>query len=203
MQGGDYMAIAKKLENNYGNFITRKELIAENINNKSFEALIKHNILKRSSTSVYYFNEDYRTIDLEEVNKFEDKSILSFYSAIYYHNLSTHIPKNWDISIVNNKRPLERAKNRNLRYHYSKPEFFELGLLEVKQNRNLIRIYDLERTVCDVIKNKKKIDSFVYGETIRNYFNNESKNIKNLKEYSRKLKIEDKVQVYLEVLYGY
>lgn len=202
MKRGDIMETYNYLEESYGNYITSAELNKENITRTELNALLDNNYLKKASRGLYYFDDNYKNLEIYEVNKFEKNAILNLYSAIFYHNLSSHIIKNWDVAIINNRRPSKAAESKNIKYHYVKPELFNIGLMEFRINKNDIRIYDKERTICDVIKYRNIIDPYIYGEVIRNYFNSKNKNISNLKNYGELLKVNSIVNMYMEVFYG-
>ena len=53
----------------------------------------------------------------------------------------------------------------------TKIELLELGVINYKlASSNIIRGYDLEKTICNMIKNKKKIDVEIFNKVIREYF---------------------------------
>ena len=65
---------------------------------------------------------------------------------------------------------------------------------------NTVRIYDRERCICDIIKNKNRMDIQVFQMALRTYFSGSDKNIHKLMEYARIMGISDKVRQYTEVL---
>ena len=67
-------------------------------------------------------------------------------------------------------------------------------------NGNIIKIYDLERTICDIIKNKNKFDRELYNKAIRNYFYSKEKNDLKLYEYAKKMNIYNKVRKEFAIL---
>ena len=56
----------------------------------------------------------------------------------------------------------------------------------------------MERTICDIIKNK--IDSELFTEALKNYVKRKDKNLNRLMEYAKKMNIVKKVRTYMEVL---
>ena len=58
---------------------------------------------------------------------------------------------------------------------------------------NIVRAFDKERTICDFIKNRDKIEMQVYVEVLQNYFNGKVK-LNKLSNYARKLGVNDKVE---------
>ena len=89
----------------------------------------------------------------------------------------------------------------NVRLYYVKKEYIDLGLTFVTDEfGNKIKLYDLERTICDIIKNKNKLDAELVNKAARNYFYSNDKNNIKLYEYARKMRITKKIQNFFEVL---
>ena len=80
-------------------------------------------------------------------------------------------------------------------------ELLNLGVMDYKlDSGNIIRVYDLDKTICDIIKNKKKFDSVLFNKAIREYFYSKKKNTLKLYEYAKKMNIYNKVRDTFEVL---
>ena len=65
---------------------------------------------------------------------------------------------------------------------------------------NTIITYDLERTLCDIIRSRNKIDNQIVIETLKNYAGNKDKDINRLYRYAQLFKVEKILHQYLEVL---
>ena len=63
-----------------------------------------------------------------------------------------------------------------------------------------IKVYDVERNICDIIKNKNKMDIEIFTQALKEYANSSDKNLNKLMRYAKKLKIENKVREYMEVI---
>ena len=61
-----------------------------------------------------------------------------------------------------------------------------------------MKVYDLEKTVCDFIKNKSKINPELFDECLSNYQKRDDKNIANLLRYALEMKITNEVYSLLE-----
>ena len=66
---------------------------------------------------------------------------------------------------------------------------------------NILNVYDMERTICDIVKNQKKIELQVYLQAIKNYFQRKDKNLRKLARYAKKMGIQDKIRdiVYMHM----
>ncbi|MFO3666523.1 transcriptional regulator, partial [Anaerococcus sp. ENR0874] len=77
----------------------------------------------------------------------------------------------------------------------------ELGKTEIKSPQgNLILVYDIDRTICDIMIDREKIDKQIFTEALKRYFKSQNKNLRRLIKYSRLFKIEDEIRKYMEVL---
>ena len=65
---------------------------------------------------------------------------------------------------------------------------------------NKIKVYDLERTVCDIIRSRNSIDYQVFQDTLKNYLKRRDKNLKLLMEYAALFRVKNVLKKYLEVL---
>lgn len=63
-----------------------------------------------------------------------------------------------------------------------------------------IKVYGVERTICDIIKNKKKMDGEIFVKALQDYAKSKNKNLSKLAKYAKIMKIEDKVSNYMEIL---
>ena len=63
-----------------------------------------------------------------------------------------------------------------------------------------LRVYDKERTICDIIKNKNKIDREIFAKAIQQYSKLKDKDLNKLMKYAKKMNILKKVREYMEIL---
>jgi len=126
--------------------------------------------------------------------------VFSHLTAIKFYNLSDRIPHIIDITVNNEYRgSLQDKKDVNL--FRIKKELIDLGKIYVKSPYgNLIKIYDLERSICDIIRNKKDIELELFNKVIKGYYNKTNKDQIKLFDYAKKLGIEQEVLNTFEVL---
>jgi hypothetical protein len=65
---------------------------------------------------------------------------------------------------------------------------------------NDIRTYDLERTVCDVVRSRNQMDVQFVNEALKRYVARKDKNIDLLYNYAVQFKIQKIIRAYIEVL---
>ena len=187
--------ILKLFKNGY---LTTKDVTDNNIPRFYLTKLMKESKIERVSRGVYIKKNEL----VDEFVILQSKSKNAIYSnttALYLHGFSNRIPIKYDITINSGYNgSLQKEKNVNL--FYTKKELLKLGVINYKLGSgNIIRVYDLDKTICDIIKNKKKIDAEIFNKAIKEYFYSKKKNTLRLYEYAKKMNIYNKVRDTFEV----
>ena len=180
-------------------YLTTKDVVNNNIPRTYLTKLVKEGKIERISRGVYAK----KNVLVDEFVVLQSKSKNAIYSnttALYLYGFSNRIPIKYDITI-NNGYNGTLQKDNNVNLFYTKKELLDLGVINYKlDSGNIIRVYDLDKTICDVIKNKKKIDAEIFNKAIREYFYSKKKNTLKLYEYAKKMNIYNKVRDTFEVL---
>ena len=193
------MKYENKILNLFKNgYLTTKVVNDNNIPRFYLTKLIKEDKIERVTRGVYIMKNEL----VDEFVILQSKSKNAIYSnttALYLHGFSNRIPIKYDITINSGYNGfLQNEENVNL--FYTKRELLELGVINYKlDSGNIIRVYDLDKTICDIIKNKKKIDAEIFNKAIREYFYSKKKNTLKLYEYAKKMNIYNKVRDTFEV----
>lgn len=122
--------------------------------------------------------------------------IYSNETALYFHKLSDRYPRPLTVTTKSGYH----LRNKNLKVYYVNEELLKLGVMEMNSPQGYpVKVYDQERTICDIIKNKKRIDPQVYSTGLQSYFLNGNPQLRKLSRYAKKLKIQDKVMSIVEL----
>ena len=182
-----------------GGYITTKEITSQNLNKMALKRLCDKNFLKRISTGHYslpnMINDDYYKIISKSKN-----AIFSYTTALFLHNLSDRTPLYFDITVPRGYGgSLQNIDTVSL--HYVDISLLTLGLEIIKSPLGReIKCYNMERTICDIIKDKKHIDKEIYTKALKWYAERKDKDLLKLAIYSKKLKIEKEVAEIMQVI---
>lgn len=170
------------------------------VNNKELQRLTESGELKRISRGLYidaehmeddYFITQYRC----------RKGVYSHETALFFHNLSDRTPLRLMMTIPNGYNTRLLKDKKFYQFFYCKPEVHKVGITTVKSPfGHEIRVYNKERTICDCIKKKDKLDSSIVLEGVKRYMNESGNDYALLLQYAQMLNIRDTVRQYLEVL---
>ena len=194
----NYNKVLNYAKENNG-YITAKEAEKLNINSTFLSNLVNDKKLERVRIGIYKLPE-YPIDNFYILSKSSKNMCYSHATALYLHNMSDRIPLVYDITVpYNYSGNLLNDKSVSLRY--VKDDIFELGIIDIKTINDLIvKCYDLERTICDIIKDKNRMDKEIYSKALKEYARNKEKDILKLVRYAKRLDIEDEVVELMEVL---
>lgn len=92
-------------------------------------------------------------------------------------------------------------KKEGCKIYFIKENLFELGAIRKRTPfGNEVILYNLERTICDILRNRSTLDVQIFQEAMKNYVKRKDKNLYLLLDYAKQFKVEKLVKQYLEVL---
>ena len=181
-----------KIANENNGYITTKQVRDANIKTIELTRLVEQNKLERITRGYYAitnsFCDDYYKYQLKSEN-----CIFSHSTALYFYDLSDRTPLYFDMTVpVGYSGGL--SKNKNIVLHYVKKDFLELGLTTIESPFGMkLRVYDLERTICDIVKYRKHMDKEIFTTALKRYSKLKEKDLLKLMKYAKKLNIDKKV----------
>ena len=126
--------------------------------------------------------------------------IFSHETALFLNGLSDRTPFIHAVTSPSTAAMPTTIKEK-CKCYYVKPELHKMGLTERKTTLgNTVRCYDPERTICDILRSRSRIDEETVIAAIKNYGDYKNKNLQKLAEYAEKLRVSKQVKGYLEVL---
>lgn len=128
------------------------------------------------------------------------KGIFSHETALYLHNLTDRTPSSYTMTFPKGYN-ITAAKTSDVVSRLVNLENYRLGLIEMQSPcKNKIKVYDIERTLCDIVKNSSTCDVQVVNAAMKNYVKSKGKNINKLFEYAKQLNVTSQISHYMEVL---
>ncbi|MDD2215054.1 MAG: type IV toxin-antitoxin system AbiEi family antitoxin domain-containing protein [Eubacteriales bacterium] len=126
------------------------------------------------------------------------KGIFSHETALYLHGMTDRTPHRYIMTFPHGYNT-GNAKKQNITAKTVIPRLYELGLTDViSPAGNTLKVYDIERTLCDIIKNKSDIQ--IINPAMKAYATSNGKDISKLIGYAEQLRVKAKILTYMEVL---
>ena len=169
--------------------IKTDELKEYNINRSTIKRLKDKGIIEKINRSLYITTDTFE----DEYYSLQNKCPKAI-------NLTDRTPIKLMVTIPSDSNS-RCVKDERYDFTYIKKELYELGKIKVKTPYgNFVYCYDMERTICDIIRNKEKIERFQYVDALKRYAKLNTRNSKKLYNYAKKFKIEKELQNYMELL---
>lgn len=189
--------VLKIMKNNKG-IITSSQLESYGIPRVYLSKMVEKNIIERIERGIYV-TKDY---EYDEYYLFQlkyPKTVFSYNTALYFYEMTERTPIKMDVSISKNYNP-HRFKDIVNVYRIN-DELFDLGIVEKKSPQGMkVRTYNLERTICDIIKDKDSVDIEIRNKAIKKAIKSKEFNASKMFEYAKKMNIYDKVKNYMEAI---
>ncbi|MGE4282675.1 MAG: Abortive infection protein AbiEi [Clostridia bacterium] len=182
-------------------FISAERLKSYGLNTYDIGLLLSDGRLERVKRGLYkwtHLQQEYN--EMVEVAGIVPEGVLCLFSALSFHELTTYIPKEYNVAILRTMRKPVLPSYPPIRIVYLSKQRFDTGIIEVKIQGYKIKIYDLEKTVCDAVIYRNKIGVDIVKEVMERYILKPQKNLQRLTEYAEKLRIFKMIKTYLEVL---
>ncbi|MCQ9210586.1 type IV toxin-antitoxin system AbiEi family antitoxin domain-containing protein [Granulicatella seriolae] len=146
-----------------------------------------------------YVTEDGYLDDFFLLQQKYKKGIFSHETALFLHGLSDRAPIQFVMTFLRGTST-SRMKEDNVRPVVSSIEF-ELGVMDLQRSpSNTIQVYDVERTLVDLLKSRYDADKEQLIPAFKKYALRNDKDINKLYRYATIFGVEDKVHNYMEVL---
>jgi predicted transcriptional regulator of viral defense system len=87
-----------------------------------------------------------------------------------------------------------------IKLYYFSDKYYIDGVEKIDINGHIIKMYNVEKTICDCLRYEEKISKDIIVESIKEYVGRRNKNISKLMNYAAKAKVKNAVQKYIEVL---
>ena len=173
---------------NNGHF-TSSELISHGFTKYDISQFVKQGLLERVSRGKYLYkntlDDEFMLIQLGNSNM-----VFSNETALYLHDMTGRFPTEFTVTTKSGYH----LRNPDLKVYYVKPGVLHLGKITMKSPfGNDVVVYDKERTICDIIRNKNRIETQVYLEGLQSYFLDGKPDYKKLSDYAKQLGLTKRV----------
>ena len=183
------------IENNSG-IILASDLKKLNIHKQYLKLLCDEGYVERKEKGVYVKKEK-NVNDFFLIQQRYKTGIFSHNTALYFYHLTDRTPLKYDMTFKNNIR----VNDEIIEPHYIKQDKYELGIIELElQDKTTIKVYNLERTIIDILRDRNKIDLQIFNTAMKEYMKRKDKNLIKLSKYAKEFKMEKILKKYMEIL---
>jgi len=178
--------------------ITAAECRLEGIPSIYLTQLVRDGTLQRVARGIYASAPVMEDEEFIFQNRHK-RCIFSYHSALSLHGMIDKLPGTMEVTVYRGYNAHRIPKQ--VRIHYVIRDIYPLGITQALTIfGNSVNVYDRERTLCDLIKNRSAIEGEVFSQALHNYVKYPEKNLPRLFDYSKKMNILQQTQELIEVL---
>lgn len=184
---------------NKNGLISTKEVVEANIPRQYLSIFVKEGKLIRITYGVYKTPNTFDD-ELYRIQLINQRVIYSHETALFLHGLTDRDPFDWTVTVPFGYNATHLKKN-GVNIHTVNKDIYKLGITYLKTVYNrAVKVYDKERTICDIVRNRNNMDISILNDSIKNYLKAKDRNVPLLLRYARKLNVENIIRNYLEIL---
>lgn len=150
----------------------------------------------------YYENTAYHgeESDFYYTDAYAPKGVICLLSAAVYYQLTTFIPDAVDVAIPRKAKVSTIPDWPQMNFHHYTDDRHELGVTTIREGKNGFQIYDMEKTVVDIVFYREKVGIEETREILVTYLRRKDRNLNRLLKYAELMKCGKTMRQYLEVL---
>ena len=195
----NYMTELAVIAKTHGGIIETKIAAQHGISKAMLHKLCKDDKIHRIVKGQYILPDDMQD-ELLSISNRSERIVFSHETALYLHGISDRTPFEHTVTAPSGCIPSAAIKSE-CKVYYIKSELFELGKTILKTPAgNDVPAYDLERTICDIIRSRNKLGTETFLAALKQYAANQKKDLNKLNSYAKKMRVSNILRQYLEVL---
>ena len=158
---------------------------------------IKSGNVIRIKNGVYIRPEELATTMID-VERIVPGGVVCMYSAWDYYGLTTQIPDGFYVAIEKHRKVVA-PEISGIILCYWEEKYCTMGVEEADIANHKVKIFCIEKSVCDAVKFRNKIGTEVAVEILRNYLKRKDRNISRLMDYAKQMRVLSTMRQYLEM----
>jgi predicted transcriptional regulator of viral defense system len=192
--------LKKKFYENDG-YLTTAEIMKIGYKKWWVQNLIDDGIIERVKRGLYKLCDDkYFLLDEEvDITKMVPMGVLCLASALSFHELTTYTPYEYQLAI-DRRYKVTVPEYPPIKVYYYDTKYHEMGIQEVSREGHVIRVYNMEKTLCDCLRYRNKLSNDIIVEAFKEYMKRKDKNLTLLMEYAKECRVSKIIKIYMEVL---
>jgi predicted transcriptional regulator of viral defense system len=182
-----------------GGIVTTAQANAAGISNERLRLLVKSGDLERANFGIYILPDEL-TDKMYIAQLRRPKTIYSHETALFLHDLTDRDPINYTVTVPTGYNA-SRLRADGFIVFTIKRELHVIGASKLMTMfGNSVAVYDLERTICDCLRNRNQLDIAIVADAIKRYARRKDKNLNTLMQMAETFQVTKLLRNYMEVL---
>jgi predicted transcriptional regulator of viral defense system len=189
--------------NRHGGYARMKDLKNASVQTRDVANLVHQGVVEKIKPGLYRLAElpdaDGIPMSFIDVCQAIPSGIICLLSALEFYDLTTFNPSEIYVALPHSAKA-PKIEYPPVRYFYFRDRFYEFGIQSIKSKHGKIRIFDREKSICDMFRYRKKLGEDIALEALKNYLKLKEANINKLLEDAMKCQVKTTMIPYLKAL---
>jgi predicted transcriptional regulator of viral defense system len=184
-----------------GGYATMKGLKEAGIHTREIKEAREKELIDKIKPGLYKLR-DYERDEYEsfiDINTANSKAIICLTSALAYYELTTYNPSKVTVAVPNNTDRFE-LNFPPIDVYYFRNNIYEAGIENIIRPYGSFKVYNKEKTVCDMFRYRNKLGEDLALEGLKNYLNEPDANLSELQKYTKICRVKTVMKPYLKAL---
>lgn len=175
----------------YDGIAQAKELLEEGVSYYQLNQLLEEGQVTKIKRGLYQW-QNWPTPEMAEVARIVPKGVYCLLSAAAHYELTTFVSSEYHLAVPK-KYKVVLPKYPPIKLYYWMENRYKLGVQQVSVEGQMVDMYDMEKTVCDIIRYQKKVGLDTMKEVLHTYLAKKNRNLNQLGKYAGLLGIKEDV----------
>lgn len=190
----------KKIFSDFGGIMKTKDLRQYGYYNQKLQKLIADGEIEHIRRGYYQYIDENAYSESAIIAALFPDGVICMESALDYYGYIERTPSAWHIAVDSTTQ----RRRFYITYPIVKPHFiiasrFSIGIAEAEIEGTKLQIYNRERTICDCLLHRNKLDAEVFNEAVQGYLSDPFRDVAKLAKYAKDLRVQKKVMEVLGV----
>ena len=186
-----------------GGFARMSELRKASFQTRDIARLVEEGKITKVKAGLYKLPEVNTATNISaslvEISHAVPNGVIALVSALAHYGLTTFVPPEVYVAISMSDKP-PKVEYPPVRFFYYSEKLFRTGIDVIKTSAGAVRIYNREKSICDMFRYRDKLGENLALEALKNYLRLKDSNIKKLSEYAVMCRVNKIVFPYIKAI---
>ncbi len=185
----------------HNGFARTKDILATGIHHRKINELLASGEIERIKGGLYrltsmpmVFNQGF-----VDTSKAVPEGVICLTSALSFYELTTFNP-----SVISMALPRDTWKPQieypPVDFYFFSKKIFDVGIAKINIENHKVRIYDMEKTICDCFRYRNKIGIDIAKEALSEYLKRKDRNLEKLLSYAEICRVKSIIETWLQAM---
>ena len=194
--------VIKYLKTHKG-YARMKEMKASGIHTREIQKVVDNGSIVKVKPGLYRLTglQPSESYGLVEVCLAMPKAVICLSSALAFYELTTFVPTAITYAIPRSDKPIRLSHPPTESFYFSEAQY-KAGVEHHETKAGHIRLYGVEKTICDSFRFRNKLGEDIVMEGLKTYLRQRNRDLNKLMKFAEICRVKGIISQYVKVIMG-